>query len=324
MQKILFANIGWMKRYRGHSNSDRIKGGGSYNPDDKHEAFNFQDVNGHCYGYVQPTKWSEIKIERIDSSCLKSDDYLDDVLVVWTATNPIEGGTYIVGWYKHARVYRTFQYDTKLKERNGYDYNIEALSSDCTLLMEKERTMQVPRATNALKKGFMGQSNIWYADSANEKVANFRLSVIHYIDNYVKPERRKTKPNIDVDAKVAVDKAAVSAVTSYYKGLGYKIHSVESENKGWDLEAYKGKAILRIEVKGLAGSQISVRLSKNEYSKMKETDNGCYRLCVVTEALKSPEIWTFANDNGIWVCEEDNDIELSFDEQIAAIAYVEK
>ena len=136
MQKILFANIGWMKRYRGHSNSDRIKGGGSYNPDDKHEAFNFQDVNGHCYGYVQPTKWSEIKIERIDSSCLKSDDYLDDVLVVWTATNPIEGGTFIVGWYRHARVYRTFQHDTKLKERNGYACNIEALSSDCTLLME--------------------------------------------------------------------------------------------------------------------------------------------------------------------------------------------
>ncbi len=61
MQKILFANIGWMKRYHGHNNSDKIKGGGSYNPDDKHEAFNFQDVNGHCYGYVQPTKWSEIQ-----------------------------------------------------------------------------------------------------------------------------------------------------------------------------------------------------------------------------------------------------------------------
>lgn len=127
-----------------------------------------------------------------------------------------------------------------------------------------------------------------------------------------------------MEAKVAVEKAAVSAVTAYYKGIGYKTYSVESENKGWDLEAYKGKAILRIEVKGLAGSQISVRLSKNEYSKMKETDNGCYRLCVVTEALNAPEIWTFANDNGIWVCEEDNDIELSFDEQIAAIAYVEK
>ena len=323
MQKILFANIGWMKRYHGHSNSDKIKGGGSYNPDDKHEAFNFQDVNGHCYGYVQPTKWSEIKIERIDSSCLKSDDYLDDVLVVWTATNPIEGGTFIVGWYKHARVYRTFQYDTKLKERNGYDYNIEALSSDCNLLMEKERTMQVPRATNALNKGFIGQSNIWYADSETEKVANFRKLVIDYINNYVKPKSRKPKPIINVEAKIAVEKAAISAVTSYYKEHGYKIHSVESENKGWDLEAYKGKSILRIEVKGLSGSNLSVHITENEYSQMKSAKNDNNRLCVVTNAVSSPSLWTFAYDNGTWVCEQNYEIELSFEEHIAAIAYIE-
>ena len=77
----------------------------------------------------------------------------------------------------------------------------------------------------------MGQSNIWYADSANEKVANFRLSVIHYIDNYVKPERRKTKPNIDVDAKVAVEKAAISAVTSYYKGSDIKYIRLRAKTK---------------------------------------------------------------------------------------------
>lgn len=323
MQKILFTNIGWMKRYRGHSNSDKIKGGGSYNPDDKHEAFNFQDADGHCYGYVQPTKWSEIKIERIDPSCLKSDDYLDDVLVVWTATNPIEGGTFIIGWYKHARVYRTFQYDAKLKERNGYDYNIEARSSDCTLLIEKERTRQVPRATNALNRGFMGQSNIWYADNETAEVTRFRQSVLDYIENYVCPQKHKAKPKIDVDAKIAVEKAAVSAVTLSYMQQGYKVISVEDENKGWDLEATKGKSFLRIEVKGLAGSQISVHISKNEYSKMRSSDNADYRLCVVTNSLKSPEIWTFTYDNGIWVCEEDNEIELSFEVQIAAIAYVE-
>lgn len=323
MQKILFANIGWMKRYRGHSNQDKIKGGGSYNPDDKHEAFNFQDVNGHCYGYVQPTKWSEIKIERIDSSCLKSDDYLDDVLVVWTATNPIECGTFIVGWYKHARVYRTFQHDTKSKERNGYDYNIEAFSSDCTLLIEKERTMQVPRAKTSMNKGFMGQSNIWYADSDTKEIMCFRQTVIDYIENYVKPLTHKTKPNIDVDAKIAVEKAAVSAATTFYMKQGYNVISVEDENKEWDLEATKGKAFLRIEVKGLAGSQISVHISKNEYSKMKSSDNADYRLCVVTNALKYPEIWTFSYDSGIWVCEEDSDIKLSFEEQVAAIAYVE-
>lgn len=215
------------------------------------------------------------------------------------------------------------QYDTKLKERNGYYYNIEALSSDCNLLMEKERTMQVPRATNALNKGFMGQSNIWYADSETEEVTIFRQSVLDYIENYVCPQKHKVKPKIDVDAKIAVEKAAVSAVTLYYMQHGYKIISVDGENKGWDLEATKGKSFLRIEVKGLAGSRISVHISKNEYSKMRSPGNVDYRLCVVTNSLKSPEIWTFTYDNGIWVCEEDNEIELSFEEQIAAIAYVE-
>lgn len=323
MQKILFANIGWMKRYRGHSNSDKIRGGGSYNPDDKHEAFNFQDVDGHCYGYVQPTKWCKIKIERIDPSCLRVDDYLDDVLVVWTATNPIEGGTFIVGWYRHARVYRTFQNGSKLKERNGYGYNIEALSSDCTLLIEQERTMRVPRATNALNKGFMGQSNIWYADNETEKVVNFRKLVVDYINNYVKPKSRMPKPDINVEAKIVVEKAAISAVTSYYKEQGYTIYSVESENKGWDLEAYKGKSMLRIEVKGLSGSDLSVHITKNEYSQMKSANNYNYRLCVVTNAVSSPRLWTFVYDNGIWICEQDYETELLFEEHIAAIAYIE-
>lgn len=323
MQKILFANIGWMKRYRGHSNSDKIRGGGSYNPDDKHEAFNFQDVDGHCYGYVQPTKWCKIKIERIDPSCLRVDDYLDDVLVVWTATNQIEGGTFIVGWYRHARVYRTFQNGSKLKERNGYGYNIEALSSDCTLLIEQERTMRVPRATNALNKGFMGQSNIWYADNETEKVVNFRKLVVDYINNYVKPKSRMPKPDINVEAKIVVEKAAISAVTSYYKEQGYTIYSVESENKGWDLEAYKGKSMLRIEVKGLSGSDLSVHITKNEYLQMKSANNDNYRLCVVTNAVSSPRLWTFAYDNGIWICEQDYETELLFEEHIAAIAYIE-
>ena len=323
MQKILFANIGWMKRYRGHSNSDKIRGGGSYNPDDKHEAFNFQDVDGHCYGYVQPTKWCKIKIERIDPSCLRVDDYLDDVLVVWTATNQIEGGTFIVGWYRHARVYRTFQNGSKLKERNGYGYNIEALSSDCTLLIEQERTMRVPRATNALNKGFMGQSNIWYADNETEKVVNFRKLVVDYINNYVKPKSRMPKPDINVEAKIVVEKAAISAVTSYYKEQGYTIYSVECENKGWDLEAYKGKSMLRIEVKGLSGSDLSVHITKNEYLQMKSANNDNYRLCVVTNAVSSPRLWTFAYDNGIWICEQDYETELLFEEHIAAIAYIE-
>ena len=107
--------------------------------------------------------------------------------------------------------------------------------------------------------------------------------------NYVKPKSRKPKPRINVE------KAAISAVTSYYKEHGYKNYSVESENKGWDLEAYKGKSRLRIEVKGLSGSDLSVRITENEYSQMRSVNNANYRLCVVTNAVSSPHLWTFAN-----------------------------
>ena len=48
-----------------------------------------------------------------------------------------------------------------------------------------------------------------------------------------------------------------------------------------------------------------------------------YRLCVVTNAVSSPRLWTFAYDNGIWICEQDYETELLFEEHIAAIAYIE-
>ena len=54
---------------------------------------------------------------------------------------------------------------------------------------------------------------------------------------------------------------------------------------------------------------------------MKENDNGNYRLCVVTETLTEPMLWTFLYENGSWFCEENDEITLSFDEEIAAIVY---
>ena len=85
--------------------------------------------------------------------------------------------------------------------------------------------------------------------------------------------------------------------------------------------AKKGKETLHIEVKGLSGPDIYVHLSPNEYSKMKENDNGNYRLCVVTETLTEPMLWTFLYENGSWFCEENDEITLSLDEEIAAVVY---
>ena len=108
--RILFANIGWMTHYQGINKSDQIQGGGAYNNENKHETYNFKKViNGYCYGYVEPPKDTYINLSRIDNSINNELLSIEDVLVVWTATRPDIGGTYIIGWYKHATVFRQCQ-----------------------------------------------------------------------------------------------------------------------------------------------------------------------------------------------------------------------
>lgn len=258
-EKILFANIGWMTHYKGNNKKDQIVGGGSWSNDDKHEAFNFSPIKGKCYGYVQPVRWASISLQRIGND-VKS-GRIKDVTVVWIATPPKTKGTYIVGWYEHATVFSSFQ-DCSLPERNGYSYNIVAKYEDCTLLPLDMRTFQVPRAKGAYK-GFLGQSNVWYADSSDIKVRNFRVEVLDYIKNYTVDSKHISKQSIKVDAEARkkIESAAVAYVTKTYEAIGYKVVSREKENIGWDLDAVMKDIHLKLEVKGLAGNKVSVRIS---------------------------------------------------------------
>ena len=320
MQRILFANIGWMVRYQGQSLGDTISGGGSYRDDEKHEAFNFQDIKGMCYGYVQPVRWGSIKLSRIDPHVSNYNDKIDDVLVVWTARRPDNGGTYIVGWYKHATVYSNFQF-CNFTERKRYDFNISAKYVDCTLLSVADRSFRIPRAQNG-EVGGMGQSNVWYADSDISSIKEFREKVINYIFNkYSQPTRHK-QLKVNVEARKLVETNAIKIVTEEFQRRGFSVKSVEKDNLGWDLEAIKGGYKLRLEVKGLAGAELSVRITQNEYSKMQSKDNANYRLCVVTNALDKPDLCVFIKEGNNWVCEDDNEMILCFDEQVAAIAFL--
>ena len=318
--RLLFANIGWMTHYQGNTQHDKIKGGGSWRNDDKHEAYNFLPINGKCYGYVQPVRWGQINLQRIDKNCVG--DKQDHVLVVWTATHPITRGTYIVGWYKDATVYNSF-HDSFLTARESYEYNIIAKEENCTLLPIDKRIFQVPRAKR--NKGFMGQSNIWYADSDMEKVQQFRSEVVEYIKHYIKG--KATIPShslkVDAEARKKVELAAIEYVTKEYQSLGYKITSREKENIGWDLDAEKGGNKLKLEVKGIAQSQISVHISANEFKSM-DTNKNDYRLCVVTNALKNPILITFIWVEGeeAWVSDRDPSIKLTIEEKPSYIAEV--
>lgn len=312
-QRILFANIGWMNVYSGQNSTDIISGGGSYTDSDKHEAYNFQNLKGHCYGYVKPVN-NTINLTRIDPSIASNAPKIENVTVVWFAPNKIIGGSWIVGWYKNATVYKHYQKSNNTA-REKYGYYIIANYEDCTLLPTDVRTKQIPRQ----QKNFPGRSNIWYADSKD--VQEFVLDIKTYIDNYtfVRPHR-KHHIKFSNDIRVQVEKAAIKAVSKLYRQRGYIIKDVQSNNLGWDLEVSNGIHKLLLEVKGQSGLSPFIRISRNEYEKMNKNKD-IYRLCIVMNAIEEPEIYVFINNNNnTWVLEDDGSIQLNIDEQVAAIA----
>ncbi len=326
---ILFCHTGWMDFYQGLIN-DTIIGGGKHvdNMGWGGEMFNFKNFEGYLYGYVQPKidrKYrnpSTIKLEKLGA--LETDESLQGITVVWTATDPYNGGAYIIGWYKNATVYRYYQNPPKYSKRryknNSLGYFIKTKIKDGNLLPIDERIVQVHRQ----KKNWMGQSNVWYADKNPE----FVKDVKDYIFKAIIPEnvKRGSKgiggaKQQDPLKRIEVEKKAVLFVTNHYKQLGYEVQSYEKDNLGWDLTATNKKTELKLEVKGLSGTTIATELTPNEFKNLK-ADNKFYRLCIVTEAITKPRLKIFAhsNDNNEWTS-EDGTI-MKFEEVVSARIYV--
>lgn len=242
--KIVFFNIGWMDFYKGLSN-DKIKGGGKHI--DKvgwgYELFNFKPFQNHLYGYVQPKidkKYgnpSTINIEKLGA--LKRDQSIKNITVIWTARDPIHGGTYIIGWYINATIFRYYQNPPRNSKRDykheNVGYYAMAKAKDAVLLPIDERNVRVQRQ----KKNWMGQSNVWFADNNPA----FVKLVMNYIQKGVVPRSFKsdkksikgTPKQLDPLRRIEVEKKAILVVTNYYKKLGFKVTSVERDNLGWDL-----------------------------------------------------------------------------------------
>lgn len=317
MSHIIFFNTGWMDFYQGIKN-DSITGGGKYVETTGwgHEILNFKKYRNKNYGYVRVS--GQIKLHKLGAN--REDDQIDGITVVWTATDPINGGTYIVGWYKNATIYKEEQKSSKYSNRLYGDYLVNyrtvAKADECTLLPRDERVVRIPRG-----KGGMGQSNIWYGDNN----PSFVRKTLKYINNGILPSfskiEKKGKSNISRQAdpfkRQKVEKAAVKEVIKHYKKLGYEITSVELENVGWDLTAQREKTTLKLEVKGLSGKEVVVELTPNEYANLK-MDLENYRLCIVTDALTEPilRIFTYSHESEEWTSEDG--IQLGFEEKVSA------
>jgi len=324
-EKIIFCNTGWMDFYKGLMN-DSITGGGKYvdNMGWGSEMFNFKRFNNKYFGYVQPKinrhNPSIIKLEKLGGT--ETDESISGVTVVWTATDPHNGGTYITGWYKNATVYRYYQdppRNSKRRHKNeAVGYYISAKTGNCKLLTKDERNVRVQRQ----KKNWMGQSNVWYA----ENNPDFVQEVKDYIFKDIIPpkvrglKRRGGARQSDPLKRIEVEKKAVLVVTSHYKKLGYKIESFEKDNVGWDLTAKNDKTELKLEVKGLSGFNVATELTPNEFKNL-TLDKIFYRLCVVTSALTRPKlnIFAYSHETNEWTSEEG--VILNFERVISAKVY---
>lgn len=291
---MLFCNIGWMHLYQGQNTEDQLIGGGKFPVKNKrgHEMCNFYPYENVIYGFV-PTKG--MRLGRLSARDHRA-NYVEGVDVIWTAVDRYknDGQTVIVGWYRNATVYREYQqFDNNtlstLHKEQGIDgYRIKADKENCFLLPYNMRELNVPR----MEEGFLGISNIWYADSDLPNVKEYRERVRKYIEESEKLCLIKMEDNInkvnknitDYNHNLLVEKNAIERCSSHYISNGYSVKSVEKDNCGWDLEATKKDKTLCIEVKGLSGETAKVGLTPNEYNAFKKQDEN-YRLAIIVNAL---------------------------------------
>ena len=212
--RILFCNIAWMDYYQGIiPGKDEPRNGGDYvlKNNDAHEKYNFQSVylttdrdgypdGDYCLGFVETKSTNgrtanQLNIEKIEGcSALKKEAEVDDVMVVYCAKYPdsFTNETYVVGWYKHATVYRNLaQINFNNEDGTIYEqsYNAIAKKEDCVLLprelRRKSNIWRVPRKQRGISYGF-GQANVWFAQGAddNPNLKKFLERIVALIDAY--------------------------------------------------------------------------------------------------------------------------------------------
>ena len=209
------------------------------------------------------------------------------------------------------------------------DYLCEVDMENAVLLKKSERVFEVPYAP-VHGKGYPGHSNVWYGGAEGPNSRRYLNNLRNYLDDYAagalerlrkgKPGRKSRRPDKDLISNI--EKAAIRTTWEYFENLGYKLASVEKDNRGWDLEAIKGEELLHLEVKGHLGNVVQFELTPNEYFQM-QFNCATYRVCMVRTCLSTPEltILTPTKRKNYWVLENSgSEIRVQLTEKVAAKA----
>jgi hypothetical protein len=298
MTHYIFLRIAWMKYYKGVTENDIPSGAGWYVDiyRDGGEVYNFYPIGNYYYGYARIQDGRNLKIEKVGA--LKYAPNVENVTIILFAKNPDTGGQYIVGWYKHATLYREVQ-QLQNREFDSKSYLCKAKITDGYLLPVEDRIYEVVGP---------GQTNAWYP--AEHKKSDFFYKLKAYIENpsaYIKNKRRHTDERRawqpDIEKRKQIEIAAMSTVAEYFELRNYIVTYKHNEKLGWDLEAVLEKKTLQLEVKGLAGEFECIELTPNEYANCKRSS---YRICVVSNALNegNRKLDIFYYENGLWISKD--------------------
>lgn len=290
MIKVLLARVGYMKYYQGPKPGDEKPiAGGSYNTDKiGHEAYNFLNISGKLYGYFQPHMKEpyEINLSRIEQGY--ASNKIGNVLVIWFATNPIDRGQVVIGWYNNATVFRSVQSTNDLPQRNNYSYNIMAKAKDCVLLPISKRKFPVGHNIKGMKGGNPGQANAFYLLDGKGNPKNLKNpnsawieNVIEYVKNYDGLKISSREDEIqedcvtaehssggqgfqsDVESRLMIESYAMTICKNHFLRNGYEVIDV-SANHSYDLLIKKNEESRFVEVKGTQTAGETIVLTKNE------------------------------------------------------------
>lgn len=288
--KVLLARVGYMKFYQGPKPGDEKPiGGGSYNTDRiGHEAYNFLNIRDKLYGYFQPHMKEpyEINLSRIVQG--SSGDKIDNVLVIWFATNPIDRGQVVIGWYNNATVFRSIQSPTSLPQRKNYNYNIVANTKDCVLLPISKRKFPVGHNIGGTKEGNPGQANAFYLLDGRGHAKDLKSpnnawikKLTTYVENYDGLKISSREDEIqedavtaghssggqgfqsDVEVRLMIEARAMTICKKHYSNNGYDVEDV-SANRPYDFLIKKNGESRFVEVKGTQTAGDTIVLTKNE------------------------------------------------------------
>jgi hypothetical protein len=275
-QRVIFARVGWMKRYEGPSPNDPgpVRGGAYNEARVGSEAVNFKPLAGKFYGFFQsPAKGNAVDLSRVDPAA--SGDSLSDVRIVWVATRD-DVGQVVVGWYDNATLLAKAHDYPEESGREEYIYKCIADPANAVLLPVSERAWVVPKGRNG-----MGEANILYpiGDDGRSRLQTpgfeWMTDILAKIDLY--ESSTDEEPVADAVAAAAtgqgflgdpawrraLEEHAMNAAIRYLHKEGYDPKD-EHKTHPYDLRCTKGPEILFVEVKGTTTAGESVFVTSGE------------------------------------------------------------